>query len=151
MRGINCTRLTVKAIAILVTMTWALPREALDPEVHPTHYSLRGWSAEDGLPQNTIQTILQGHRGYLWFATQEGLARFDGISFRVWDTHSNPALPARNVRELLEDRNNRLWIGMRGGGGLARLDPDGTLHADFFLETPTTEVRCLLEDAWGRL
>ena len=124
---------------------------ALDPNVDPTQYSVRVWNIEDGLPQNTVQTIIQGHRGYLWFATQEGLARFDGISFRVWDTNSTPALPARNVRTLLEDRNNRLWIGIRGGGGLVRLDPDGTLHPSFFPEMPTTEVRCLFEDAQGTL
>ncbi len=151
MRGINCTGLAVRVIATLVTVTWALPLVALDPEVHPTQYSLRAWNNEDGLPQNTVQSIVQGHRGYLWFATQEGLARFDGVSFRIWDTHSNPALPARNVRTLLEDRQNNLWIGMRAGGGLARMDPDGTLHTAFFAETPTTEVRCLLEDAHGSL
>ncbi len=150
-RGINRALLVTRVIATLMVMIWALPLVALDPEVHPTQYSLRGWSTEDGLPQNTVQTIVQGHHGYLWFATQEGLARFDGISFRVWDTHSIPALPARNVRTLLEDQYNRLWIGMRGGGGLARLDPDGTLHTDFFAQTPTTEVRCLLEDVQGRL
>ncbi|MCK5378267.1 MAG: diguanylate cyclase [Acidobacteria bacterium] len=150
-RGINRALLVIRVITTLMVMIWALPLVALDPEVHPTQYSLRGWSTEDGLPQNTVQTILQGHRGYLWFATQEGLARFDGINFRVWDTHSTPALPARNVRTLFEDQNNRLWIGMRGGGGLARLDPDGTLHTTFFTDMPTTEVRCLLEDARGRL
>ena len=150
-KGINRDLLLIRVIATLVALIWSLPLVALDPEVHPTQYSLRGWSTEDGLPQNTVQAILQGHRGYLWFATQEGLARFDGISFRISDTHSNPALPARNVRALLEDQNNQLWIGMRGGGGLARLDPDGTLHTNFFPESPTTEVRCLLEDSRGRL
>ena len=150
-RGITIATVVFRVIATLMVLIWVLPVAALDPEVHPTQYSLRGWSTEEGLPQNTVQTIVQGHRGYLWFATQEGLARFDGVSFRIWDTRSNPALPARNVRTLLEDQHNRLWIGMRGGGGLARLDPDGTLHTDFFSETPTTEVRCLLEDAQGRL
>ncbi len=149
-RGITLIPVLFRIVAILTMIIWSLNVHALDPEVHPSQYSLRAWNTEDGLPQNSVQKILQGHRGYLWFATQEGLARFDGVSFRIWNTHSNPALPARNVRTLLEDQNNSLWIGMRGGG-LARLDPDGTLHTGFFSELPTMEVRCLLQDAQGNL
>lgn len=136
---------------LLTTMVTAAPLVALDPAVAPADYSIRLWTTHDGLPQNTVQSILQGHHGYLWMATQEGLARFDGVTFRVWDTHSDPPLPARNVRALLEDRHHRLWIGLRGGGGLARLDPDGILHTDFFADAPTTEVRCLFEDPSGTL
>lgn len=150
MIGIKYARLTIKAFVTLMIIICALPAVALDPHVHPTQYSMRTWNNQDGLPQNTVQTILQGHRGYLWFATQEGFARFDGVSFRVWDTNSTPALPARNVRTLLEDSQDRIWIGTRGGA-LARLDPDGTLHTKFFTENSTIEVRCLLEDAQGRL
>jgi len=111
---------------------------------------MRTWDSERGLPQNTVQAIVQGHRRFLWVGTQEGLARFDGLSFRVWNSYSDPALPARNVRVLLEDRKGRLWIGLRGGG-LVRLDPDGSLHRNFIDVNPTVEVRSLENDGTGTL
>jgi len=47
-------------------------------------FSLRRWTTEDGLPKNTVISLLQTHDGYLWVGTREGLARFDGVRFTVF-------------------------------------------------------------------
>src|SRR5215470_1483526 len=44
------------------------------------------WTTENGLPQNSINDILQTQDGYLWLATNGGLVRFDGVRFVVFDT-----------------------------------------------------------------
>jgi len=53
-------------------------------------YNVRIWQTDDGLPQNSVHAIAQTTDGYLWVGTHEGLARFDGIRFKVID---DPAAP----------------------------------------------------------
>ena len=54
---------------------------ALDPSTPLSQYGLDAW--QDGLPQNTVHSILQTREGYLWFGTFTGLVRFDGARFTV--------------------------------------------------------------------
>ena len=65
---------------------------------------------ENGLPQNTVQAIIQTRDGYLWIGTQEGLARFDGLNFTVFDKENTPAFKSNDIRFLHEDQQGRLWI-----------------------------------------
>jgi ligand-binding sensor domain-containing protein len=57
----------------------------LDPQKRLTQYILEVWREDQGLPQNAVQTILQTRDGYLWFGSQEGVVRFDGVRFTVFD------------------------------------------------------------------
>ena len=95
------------------------PTHALDPDKLITQYGQDTWQAEQGLPQNSVAAIAQTRNGYLWFGTEEGLARFDGVRFEVFDKNSNPPLRENNVSALFEDSRSALWIGT-SGGGLAR-------------------------------
>src|SRR5579862_9598171 len=49
-----------------------------------------------GLPQNSVKDIVQTPDGFLWVATQEGLARFDGSHFAVYNTRNTPGLVSSN-------------------------------------------------------
>ncbi|MGA7990163.1 MAG: two-component regulator propeller domain-containing protein [Thermoanaerobaculia bacterium] len=86
-------------------------------------------SLEQGLSQSAVNCILQDHRGYMWFGTQDGLNRWDGYDFTVFknDPQSPDSLPANVIWALHEDGEGSLWIGT-DGGGLARLD----LHTNSF-------------------
>ena len=44
-------------------------------------FAQRHWTAEDGLPVNSVRDITEGPQGYLWLATYDGLVRFDGVEF----------------------------------------------------------------------
>jgi signal transduction histidine kinase/ligand-binding sensor domain-containing protein/DNA-binding NarL/FixJ family response regulator len=78
----------------------------------------------DGLSQSDIYAILQDHQGFMWFATQDGLDRYDGNTFVVYK--NNPADPASIsadlLQDLLEDDQGYLWIATNGGG-VDRFDP----------------------------
>ena len=89
---------------------------ALDWLDHQEKYIQRIWTVESGLPQNTIQTIIQTHDGYLWMGTPSGLARFDGVRFTVFTKQNTPVLKNDNILALYEDTNQILWIGTDGGG-----------------------------------
>lgn len=78
-------------------------------------YHWRQWKVEDGLPENTIQSIIQSHDGYLWLATHRGFARFDGVRFTCFDRSNTPLLPSDNCIALAEDAEHALWIGTAGG------------------------------------
>ena len=77
--------------------------------------SRQSWSTEEGLPQNSVHSILQTHDGFLWIATEGGLARFDGVNFRVFAQANEPAFTSDDLCCLAEDTRNALWIGTSDG------------------------------------
>lgn len=89
---------------------FATPLAALDPQKAITQYGLDRWTRFDGLPSNAVHSILQTRDGYLWIGTEEGLARFDGVRFTVFDSENTEALVEQNIRGLFEDRDGTLWI-----------------------------------------
>lgn len=74
------------------------------------------WGVKEGLPQNTINQILQTSDGYIWLATEGGLARFDGINFTTFNTENTPALSGNRINILRENNNGDLLIGSYRGG-----------------------------------
>lgn len=74
------------------------------------------WGVKEGLPQNTVNQILQTRDGYLWIATEGGLARFDGMKFTTFNTENTPALKGNRVNILFENINGDLLIGSYRGG-----------------------------------
>ena len=107
-------------LAALLLLRFHLP--ALNPQKSLSHYIHQVWQTEDGLPQNTVETILQSRDGYLWLGTQEGLVRFDGGRFRVFNKWNTPQIRSNFIRALFEDRSGNLWIGTHGGGLLCYRD-----------------------------
>jgi signal transduction histidine kinase/ligand-binding sensor domain-containing protein len=74
---------------------------------------------ENGLPQNTVQSVAQTRDGFVWLGTEVGLVRFDGNNFILFDQSSKPAVPGNDVSCLLAASDGALWIGT--SDGLARL------------------------------
>ncbi len=79
-------------------------------------YSHRVYRTEDGLPHNRVQALTQTLDGYLWIGTSEGLARFDGARFVVFDRSNTPTLADNSILSLLPSPDGSLWIGTEGGG-----------------------------------
>ena len=80
-------------------------------------YRVTQWLVEDGLPQSSVQRIAQTTDGYLWLGTLFGLARFDGVKFKVFDLGNTPAMQGGDgsVEALAAGANGVLWIGTSGG------------------------------------
>ena len=80
----------------------------------PDNLRFENLSGQRGLPKNGVDKILQDQEGFMWFATYEGLYRFDGHSATVFQHDPNdPAhtLPSNIITTLHEDRKGRLWVG----------------------------------------
>ncbi len=79
-------------------------------------YRFDHWTADTGLPQNIIRAIHQTPDGYLWLATLDGLARFDGVRFTVFNRSNSPGINSNRFISLYEDREGALWLGTENGG-----------------------------------
>jgi ligand-binding sensor domain-containing protein/two-component sensor histidine kinase len=81
------------------------------------------WTYKKGLPtQSSINGILQAGNGYLWFATNEGVIRFDGLHFTSFKP-KNRQISANQINALFEDSRQRLWMGSNVKGF-------GIIHGD---------------------
>lgn len=76
----------------------------------------RRWETDDGLPQSSVIAMTQARDGYLWLGTLNGLVRFDGIHFAVFDENNTPGLKSSRVVSLFEDSRGQLWIGTETAG-----------------------------------
>jgi ligand-binding sensor domain-containing protein len=137
----------VLAVALLAIGWVPLPTMALTPSKTPSQYVLDSWELDKGLPQNSPMSLAQTADGYLWVGTQEGLARFDGVRFVVFDRHTVPQFGSNIVTALLADRQGRLWIGTSAGQVLLEDGQFRTVGIGSALATTT--VHDVMEDQRG--
>ena len=104
--------LLAAALALFAT---ARPALALDPHLAVSQYVFDNWQIQQGLPQNSVEGLARTPDGYLWLASHEGLVRFDGVRFTVFDRGNTPLLRSRIITRLHVDSAGRLWIGTRVG------------------------------------
>ncbi len=88
---------------------------SLDPSKSLHQYLHQTWTTTQGLPQNSALAIAQTADGYLWLGTEEGLVRFDGVNFTIFDKRTS-GLNANIIQALLVDRDQNLWIGTTANG-----------------------------------
>ena len=110
-------------------------------------------NSEQGLAQNSVNTILQDRAGYLWVGTQGGLQRYDGYAFRAFEPFGEETIEPQDgpVSALAEDEHGAIWIGA-SGGGVARLGTDGRIvHVPLARDAPAElgNVRALAADPAG--
>ncbi len=126
------------------------PASALDPGKLIVQYGHRVWSEKDGLPQNSVLSIVQSPRGYLWLGTQEGLVRFDGVRFTVYDKDNTPQMRGSYVAALCEDGKGDLWIALDSGGLLRRRG--GTFSVPAGVKAlENVRILCIARDSLHRL
>src|ERR1035438_6054929 len=73
-------------------------------------FVVTSWQMQDGLPSDRVRAVTQTRDGYLWVATFNGLARFDGGRFERFNDANTPTLRNNLVNSIFEDSNGRLWI-----------------------------------------
>ena len=68
------------------------------------------WTVRDGLPINLTTQVMQSRSGYLWVSTFDGLARFDGVRFTVFNLGNSEGLPSNRIVQMYETRDTTLWL-----------------------------------------
>ena len=139
------------ATALVALLAWH-SGDAAEPATTFTHLG-----AEDGLPSPTVWAVAQDSKGFMWFATSSGLARYDGLEMFVYrhDPQNSRSLVHDDISGLLVDRAGTLWIGT--AAGLSRYDPS-TDSFDRFTHDPANPnsiagnfVTALAEDRDGAI
>ena len=136
-----------QSVLLLLVCSGALM--ALDSNSELSQFRHEVWLTENGLPQNTVHALAQTSDGYLWIGTEEGLARFDGVRFTVFNKKNTAQLKSNYIRALLADRRGALWIGT--AEGLVRLF-EGRFTAFTTNEgLPSNTIQAVYEDREGNL
>lgn len=98
------------ALALLAAAAGAQPAEPPGPFTH------RAWTMDEGLPQNSVYGLAQTDDGYLWVGTLQGLARFDGHRFTVFDPATTPGYDGLRVVALATTPDGALWVATTAAG-----------------------------------
>ncbi len=77
-------------------------------------YRFDHWTADNGLPQNSVRDIVQTRDGYLWLATFDGLVRFDGVRFTAFNKSNSPGIITNRFTHLYQDAQGDLWASTEG-------------------------------------
>jgi diguanylate cyclase (GGDEF)-like protein len=129
--------------------------ESAPPPTPPEMFFAR-LSSDEGLSPGGILAIVQDPQGFMWFGTEDGLDRFDGVDLRrfIHDRSDVESLPANWIAALACDTAGHLWVGSDGGGIVSRDDTDGRFrHPDIGTSGIGTDanIRALHIDAAGRV
>ena len=117
------------ALACLASvMSVSSPVLGQTPPAIKDQYLQTVWTTEEGLPQNSVNAILQTRDAYLWLGTFGGLARFDGVKFTIFNTGNTPGLKSNRILSLCEGRDGMLWMGTETGEVMSFKDGVGTTY-----------------------
>jgi ligand-binding sensor domain-containing protein/signal transduction histidine kinase/DNA-binding response OmpR family regulator len=113
-------------------------------------YYFKNYQVQNGLSSNTITTILQDKKGFIWIGTRNGLNRFDGNTFKVFHNVLSDAqsLGSNSIFSLFEDKKEQLWVGTYSG--IYLYDPRQERFSAFKL-IPPGEVRYMAADNTGNI
>jgi len=119
MRSLRCS-ISIDTVCCALLLILAGGPIANGGQAHPRNaiqgYGHEAWQAPEGLPQDSVQTILQTRDGFLWVGTERGLARFDGLHFDVFKSKNASGIKINYIEVLSEGRDATLWIGTRDSG-----------------------------------
>lgn len=144
-------RAAFTAVARLAcALLWFGPAAAVNDPRPLNEYSRETWTTRQGLPHNHVQGIAQTADGYLWFATWEGVTRYNGVEFRAFDRANVPALADNGIRALHVMRDGTLVLGT-ARGGVTRLRDGVWSRLSMRDGLAQDEIIDILEDPRGRL
>jgi ligand-binding sensor domain-containing protein/signal transduction histidine kinase len=147
-------RMALMRLAIAALVALAAPSAAAE------QLPVRAYGPADGLPSTFVHHVSQDTRGFLWFSSRDGLARFDGVRFMVYGREQG--LPVPTINSLLQTRGGDYWVATNGGG-VCRMAPEAALgapstkaarapcHVYTMGSRLANRVNVLFEDRTGRL
>lgn len=97
----------IAVVVISQTLSWS----------QSAHIRFDHLSVADGLSQNSVRCLLQDSKGFMWFGTEEGLNRYDGYNFKLYQNRANDttSLSGNDIRSIIEDSRGFIWVGTTAG------------------------------------
>ncbi|MEQ9036060.1 two-component regulator propeller domain-containing protein [Gracilimonas sp.] len=128
----------------------AIPFFSEAQTVNFENYVVTQFGLEEGLPQSSVNDIIQTKDGYLWLATFGGIVRFDGNSFTIFNKSNTRQLYSERILELYEDQRGYIWLFPEGDEGIIQRFKEGEAETFRFPGTGETRVE-INEDKRGVL
>jgi len=120
-----------KCIVFLLFMLLEIGIGSVCQSINPSKLRFQYLTTADGLPQNTIDCIFLDSQRFMWFGTWNGLCRYDGYSFKIFQkSNSQKGIPDNFVHAICEDKSKNLWIGTAHGVGIYNLETEQFLMTD---------------------
>lgn len=143
-------KINLTAVVLILLVFFCVSKLA-SQEVNFRHLNIN-----DGLSQNAVFAILQDNRGFMWFGTKDGLNRYDGYTFKVYQHNpfDSATLSANYITKLFEDSRGILWVGtLNGGLNFYNREKETFQRISFNIgnlpDFNEPEVRSLTEDSQG--
>ena len=142
-------------LTCMMSLSWCLPiLGQFDLPELGNEYQFKRWSIDDGLPQSTVTSIAQTRDGYIWIGTFNGLVRFDGVEFKIFDATTTPELPHEGVVNLHVDQLGRFWVSTLRGlavldGGEWRTISSGPISESLFARSLFSHGDKLYMTSWN--
>ncbi|MGB6139413.1 MAG: two-component regulator propeller domain-containing protein, partial [Pseudoalteromonas rhizosphaerae] len=131
----------MRFLLVIIVLFCSMPSKA-----SITDYVVKQWNMQNGLPSQSLKSVVQDKQGYMWLGTQFGLSRFDGNTFTNYNTLNSNFLPSNGINKLLVDSEGYLWIGTKDG--IVVIDPTTMAAQEFSVKGP---VRDVIEDTKGSI
>lgn len=138
------------AAAALAATTAGLGRAQPPAPAPAAAFVSEAWTVQDGLPVNGTTAVLQGRQGYIWLATWDGLVRFDGVRFTVFNTGNSDSLPSNRLVQMVELPDGSLFL-RTAQNHIVRWRAGVFTHFDARHGLPDANTVALYRDATGRL
>lgn len=137
-------------VLLIVFLSWSLPSFC------QRTMNFTAFTTKNGLSSNTINAIVKDRFGLMWFATTDGLNRFDGTTFTVYRHRDgdSTSLTSNEILSLYQDRRGTLWVGTSGSLLYydRKLDQFHRYQGDSFWRNAKAEaIRAIYQDDMGRL
>lgn len=126
----------LKLLVVLVCLSWVCSAYSNESDRFFNRYNFHFITERFGLPYSVVTDIIQDSDGYIWAATYNGLARYDGYQFLNYNSQTHPIrLKNGFVHHLCEDKFKRLWVATEGGLDLIDLNTYASVRLPFPSDT----------------
>ncbi len=127
-------------------------------KIHPQEIHFKHLTIDDGLSQNFVSCILQDQKGFMWFGTKDGLNRYDGYSFVIYQNNpfDTTTISENFVTSLFEDSRGHIWVGtLNGGLNCFQRETESFIRINFRLHAQEknnlSEIKSITEDSKGNI
>lgn len=113
-------------------------------------YRFDTWTTDNGLPQNGVRGLTQTPDGYIWFTTFDGLVRFDGVKFTIFDKSNTPGIVSNRFGIIYSDKDGTIYASALEDG-VVSIGNKGDFYSYTADQLPGHDIQLIAPDDKGEV